>query len=99
GFKLNVASIQPARHGASVFMGGNYRSIENVLETRQLSNRFVLRSRHDLVRRPLRDWTSVFQHDDSFAKRKNLVPTVGDVDDRNTVLLVPRPEVLHDFGL
>src|SRR5690349_12589681 len=71
GFKLNIASGQPARHGASVFMSGNYRRIENVLESRQLSNRFVLRSRHHLVRRPLCDWTSVFQHDDSFAKREN----------------------------
>ena len=85
-FKLDLASRQPANHGAAIFLSGDRSCIENILETRQLGHSFLAGRGHYLVRRSLSDGPSLFQHDDPFAKRKNFFPAVGDIDDRDAML-------------
>ena len=78
-------------------MSGNDRGIENILEAGKLGHGFEARRAHHLVRRPARNGPAILQHDHLLAQRKNLFPAVGDINDRDTMLLVPGAQIIDNL--
>ena len=70
---------------------------KNVLEARELSHSLVSWGSNNLMRTTFRNDSAGIQHQNPVSQGKDFFPIVRNVNNRNIVLTVPGPEVLHDF--
>ena len=99
GLQLNRAIGDAAGHGATTFVHGFDRGLEDVLKPRQLGHHFLSWGGHHFVRGTLRGDSAVFEHDHPFAEREYLVAIMGDVDNRDRMLVIPGPQIVDDLRL
>jgi hypothetical protein len=80
-------------------VSGNDCGIENILEADKLRHGFEPWCPHYLMRRPARNGAPIFENDHLLAQRKHLVPAVRDIHDRDSMLLVPGAQIIHNLRL
>jgi len=98
-FKSNPEGVESAGHGAEFGMFGDDGGIEDVFKTGELRDAQLSRSTEHLVRGTFAGDESLFEDDDVAGKGEDLGAIMGDIDDGNVVLGIPKFEVLKDMRL
>ena len=98
-FEIRVGRLEPAQHRARLRSASAHLRVEEILESRELGERFVRRRFHHVVRRAIGEHPAVFEDDDPFTEREYFTVSMCHIQNRDAVRRVPRFQVFDDAGL